>query len=235
MTSERDVNLKMVQILDETDLHEDMVQLMKRVIELNPCLSPEERNLLSLAYKNVISSRRKGLRFLSVLLEYKDTQEKPARVAQIGQYREKVVGELDKYCLELISLIDEKLLPEAQDAEGKLFYEKLRADYYRYIAENKEGDARSEYAQKAKESYERALEIANENIQPHRPTYLGLILNYSVYLYEIGGEKQAAIELAKKTESECAQTVDANSERSRPEAVNILQLLKDNVALWENE
>ena len=226
MTSERDVNLKMVQILDETDLHEDMVQLMKRVIELNSHLSPEERNLLSLAYKNVI---------LSVLLEYKDTQEKPARVAQIGQYREKVVGELDKYCLELISLIDEKLLPEAQDAEGKLFYEKLRADYYRYIAENKEGDARSEYAQKAKESYERALEIANENIQPHRPTYLGLILNYSVYLYEIGGEKQAAIELAKKTESECAQTVDANSERSRPEAVNILQLLKDNVALWENE
>ena len=46
---------------------------------------------------------------------------------------------------------------------------------------------------------------------------------------------QEAIALAKKTESECAETVDANSDKSRPEAVSILQLLKDNVALWENE
>ena len=235
MASERDVDLEMVQILEQTDLDDDMVQLMKRVIELNPCLSSEERNFLSIAYKKVIASRRNGLRFLSALLEYKDTHEKPERAAQVVQYRNKVISEVDNYCLELISIVDEKLLPEASDAEAKLFYEKLRGDYFRYIAENKEGEAREEFAKKAKDAYERALDVASKEIAPHKPIYLGLILNYSVYLYEIGGEKEQAIALAKKTESECAETVDANSDKSRPEAVSILQLLKDNVALWENE
>jgi 14-3-3 protein epsilon len=61
---------------------------------------------------------------------------------------------------------------------------------------------------------------------------LGLVLNYSVFLYEIAGEKQEATELAKKTYEECGLTIKNNSSESFNEATNILQLLRENVGLW---
>jgi 14-3-3 protein epsilon len=59
-----------------------------------------------------------------------------------------------------------------------------------------------------------------------------LVLNYSVFLDEIAGEKQTAVELAKKTYEECGVTVANNSKDSFGEATNILQLLRENVAIW---
>ena len=233
MATERDADLEMVQILDQTDRHQDMIDIMKRVIDLNPCLTADERALLSVSYKNVISVRRDGLRMLSGLLEQDQTKENPRRVEQVTEYRKKITSELDAYCLELIQLVDEKLLPEAKDAEARLFYEKLKGDYFRYVAESKEGEERQEYSEKARKEYEKALETAEKEIQPHEPAYLGLILNYSVYLCEIAGQKQEAIELAKKTYNECSETVEANKDETFQEATNILQLLKDNVASWE--
>ena len=233
MSTERDAALEMVQILDQTDRHQDMIDFMKQVIDLNPCLSPEERNLLSVSYKNVIGVRREGLRMLTSLLEQEQTKENEHRVAQVTEYRDRIIGELDAYCLELVALVDEKLLPEAKDADARLFYEKLKGDYFRYVAESKEGKAREEYSEKAGHEYEKALEIAEKEVQPYEPAYLGLILNYSVYLCEIAGKKAEAIELAQKTYNECSQTVDSNKDEMFQEATNILQLLKDNVAAWE--
>ena len=58
-TSQRDDYLFMVQILDSTDRRQDMIDLMKKVIDLNPELNSEERNLLSMSYKNIIKILQK--------------------------------------------------------------------------------------------------------------------------------------------------------------------------------
>lgn len=231
-TSKRDDYIYMVQILDQTDRHQDMVDLMKKVIDLNPELNNNERNLLSVSYKNIITVRRSGLRVLGVL-EQDENSENNNRLPKLQAFKSTLIEELDKYCYELINLVDTKLLPAAKTPEAQLFYEKLKADYYRYICEAKEGDEKKESAAKAKECYERALEIAKDQIQPFKPSYLGLILNYSVYLYEIAEQKDKAIELAKTTKDEVENTIDQNTDdESFTEANTILNLLLENVELW---
>jgi 14-3-3 protein epsilon len=69
----------------------------------------------------------------------------------------------------------------------------------------------------------------------YKPTSLGLVLNYSVFLFEIVGKKDEAIELASKTFSECEGALNNNSPAGYEEAANILQLLRDNVALWTGQ
>ena len=235
MSSERDVALFMAQILDQTDRHDDMVQAMKKVIELNPDLNNDERNLLSVAYKNIVGSRRNGLRMIAAIIEHEDGRGNAARVEQLNAYKATILQELEKYCNELIGLVDTCLLPAAKNAEGRVFYEKLKADYYRYICESKPEAEKSEPANKAKQCYENAMDIAKAEIQPSRPTSLGLVLNYSVFLYEIIGQKQEAIDLAQKTYNDCSASVDDNSDNSYSEATMILQLLRDNVSLWTQD
>jgi 14-3-3 protein epsilon len=209
-----------------------MIGLLKRAIDLDPSLNAEERNLLSVSYKYVITDRRSAIRVLTSMLDQEETKVSQVRIDHVRKFRTAIIGELDGYALELINLVDSTLLPAATTADSKLFFEKLKADYWRYIAENKEGDERVETANNATNAYEKAMEIAKQEIPEYKPAVLGLVLNYSVCLYEIVGKRDEAIELAKKTFTECENTVNNNTPKTYEEAANILQLLQDNVALW---
>jgi len=65
-----------------------MVNFMKRVADLDVELTVEERNLLSVAYKNVIGARRASWRIISSI-EQKDDKDADAK-AKIVKYREMV-------------------------------------------------------------------------------------------------------------------------------------------------
>lgn len=118
-----------------------MVQTMKKLIELNTELSSEERNLFSVAYKNVVGARRLSLRLIASAAQRVDGSAKKARLAT--KYREKVETELRELCNEALALLDKLLLPKSIDCESKVFYLKLKGDYYRYLAEIAVSDART--------------------------------------------------------------------------------------------
>lgn len=235
MSSEREVALFMAQIYDQTDRHEDMVETMKKVIHLDSNLNTDERNLLSVAYKNIVGSRRNSLRMMTAIIEHEESRGNTNRVEQLNQYKSTILVELEKYCNDLIGLVDTQLLPAAKESEARVFYEKLKADYYRYICESKPDEEKIEPQNKAKECYEDALEITKNELNPCCPTSLGLVLNYSVFLYEIIGKKQEAIELAQKTYNECSNGIDELTDEQYSEATMILQLLRDNVSLWTQD
>ena len=73
---------------------------MKDVTEKKPILSVEERNLLSVAYKNVVGSRRSSWRVLSSI-EQKKTDDL-AKQELVRNYRKKVEQELEHICKEVI-------------------------------------------------------------------------------------------------------------------------------------
>ena len=52
----------MARLAEQMERFEDMVDYMKKVIEINKDLKDEERNLLSIAYKNVVGQRRTAWR-----------------------------------------------------------------------------------------------------------------------------------------------------------------------------
>ena len=122
---------------DEGSIHDvsrydEMVDHMKAVANNhNVELSVEERNLLSVAYKNVIGSRRASWRVISSIENKGDAD----RAEHIKSYRSKIEGELVDICNDILTIIDNNLIPNSTSEEGKVFYYKMKGDYHRYLAE----------------------------------------------------------------------------------------------------
>ncbi|OHT16045.1 14-3-3 protein [Tritrichomonas foetus] len=235
MSTERDLKFFMARVADQAERYQDVIAHLDVIINSDPKLSADERNLLSVAYKALTGSSRSALRTVNAFLEDESIKAIPERVSKLTDLKNRLVKELDDHCNELIQLTDSKLLPAADDAATKVFYEKLKADYYRYSVEFKPESDRKDGSDKAKASYEAAMNIATAELTKANPSYLGLALNYSVFLYEIIGQKQEAIDLADKSFKEAVDLLDELGEDEYSEATLILQLLKDNVALWTEE
>jgi len=79
----------------------------------------------------------------------------------IKKYREKIEGELNEFCEDILSLLDTQLIKRSSNSEAKVFYLKMKGDYYRYISEYATGSRHKEVSNGALESYEEASKIAN--------------------------------------------------------------------------
>ena len=88
------------------------------------------RNLLSVAYKNVVGARRSSWRVISSIEQKTEGSERKQQMAK--EYREKIEKELREICGDVLSLLDKYLIPKASNAESKVFYLKMKGDYYRY-------------------------------------------------------------------------------------------------------
>ena len=236
MSNDRELSLYMAQILDQTDRREDTVNLMKHVVELDPCLSESERNLLSASYKHIISEHRNGLRILEAIAEHEEGVATQHRKDQIQVIRGKIINDLNSTCNELINMIESKLMPASNDPKATIFYRKLVADYYRYMCEANSEPERNLYVEKAKESYQSALALAKDEIKASSPAYLGLVLNYAVFTEEILGNTNEALTLAQNIYNESSPLIeDDNSDDSYSEASMILQLFRDNITAWSQK
>ena len=102
-----------------------MVENMKTVASTDQELSVEERNLLSVAYKNVIGARRASWRIVSSIEQKEESKGNEAQVTLIKEYRNKIEQELAKICDDILSVLDGSLIPAAGSGESKVFYYKM--------------------------------------------------------------------------------------------------------------
>ena len=152
----------------------------------------------------------------------------------IKMYKTKVEHELNRICTDILSLLDSKLLNSDLAPEPKVFYQKMKADYYRYLAEFAEGSSKKDHAGKADEAYQSATKTAT-NLAPTHPIRLGLALNYSVFLYEVQSKQEEACELAKQAFDDAIAELDTLDEESYKDSTLIMQLLRDNLTLWTSD
>jgi len=221
----------MAKLAEQAERYEEMVESMKKVATNATCdLTLEERNLLSVAYKNVVGARRASLRIIGSI-EMKEEQKGGEKVQMIKGYKSKVESELNEICCDILQLLDGSLIKEELAPEPKVFYQKMKADYYRYLAEFSSGDTKSEHAGKAEESYTEATSAAAE-LAPTHPIRLGLALNYSVFLYEVQNKQDDACTLAKRAFDDAIAELDTLDEESYKDSTLIMQLLRDNLTLW---
>lgn len=102
-----------------------MVDAMKNVANLDVELTVEERNLLSVGYKNVVGSRRASWRILSSIEQKEDARGNEQNVKRIQGYRQKVESELTDICNNIMTVIDEHLIPSCTAGESTVFYYKM--------------------------------------------------------------------------------------------------------------
>ncbi|XP_069813388.1 14-3-3 protein zeta/delta [Dendropsophus ebraccatus] len=218
---------------EQAERYDDMAACMKRVTEEGGELSNEERNLLSVAYKNVVGARRSSWRVISSIEQKTDGSEKKQQMAR--EYREKIETELREICNDVLSLLDKYLVPNASQAESKVFYLKMKGDYYRYLAEVASGDDKKTIVEQSQQAYQDAFDISKMEMQPTHPIRLGLALNFSVFFYEILNSPERACSLAKTAFDEAIAELDTLSEESYKDSTLIMQLLRDNLTLWTSD
>jgi len=235
MTETREDHVYMAKLAEQAERYDEMVEATKKVAELNVELTVEERNLLSVAYKNVVGARRASWRIISSIEQKEENKGNETNVRRIKDYRKKVEEELAKICLDILQVLDKNLISSSQSSESKVFYYKMKGDYYRYLAEFRAGDARKQASENAHEAYKSASEIASKDLAPTHPIRLGLALNFSVFYYEIMNSPDKACQLAKQAFDDAITELDKLSEDSYKDSTVIMQLLRDNLTLWTSD
>merc|ERR1712223_1122282 len=143
--------------------------------------------------------------------------------------------ELKDICEDVLSLLDKYLIPKASNAESKVFYLKMKGDYFRYIAEVEVGDERKTVVENSQQAYVDATEISKKEMKPTHPMHLGLALNHSVFSYEILNAPEEACKLAKSAFDDAMGELDKLDEHSYKDSTLIMQLLRDNLTLWTSD
>merc|ERR1712139_231653 len=141
----------------------------------------------------------------------------------------------DKICTTILGVLDNNLIPKASNGESKVFYQKMKADYYRYIAEFSGDDKKAKAAESARAAYAEAAAVAEKDLAVTHPIRLGLALNYSVFQYEVLANPDEACKMARTAFEDAIAELDNVAEDSYKDSTLIMQLLRDNLTLWTSD
>ncbi|CAD2089073.1 14-3-3 protein [Plasmodium berghei] len=227
-------------LAEQAERYDEMADAMRTLVE--QCvnndkdeLTVEERNLLSVAYKNAVGARRASWRIISSVEQKEMSKANVHNKNVAATYRKKVEEELNSICQDILNLLTKKLIPNTSESESKVFYYKMKGDYYRYISEFSCDEGKKEASNFAQEAYQKATDIAENELPSTHPIRLGLALNYSVFFYEILNQPHQACEMAKRAFDDAITEFDNVSEDSYKDSTLIMQLLRDNLTLWTSD
>ena len=128
----------MARVAEQAERFDDMVDFLTQVIDSKDSdFSTEERNLLSVGFKNLIGVKRTAIRTIAAI-------EQNPKYSKYGEalaaYKKKIEEELFQQCQHIVDIVKDKCMKVAADSESKAFFLKMVGDYYRYVAESAQGD-----------------------------------------------------------------------------------------------
>ena len=194
-------------------------------------LTKEEKNIFYKSFKYVVNSKRSAWLSINYLEEKEKNDE---RMEIIKNYKNIIEKDILDICKNVITLINNFLLTKAGIDESKMFYLKMKGDYYRYLCEFKALNENKNYLEESEKNYKNAIELS-QNISWIGTIKLGLYLNYSVFIYEIKKDTKKAIQIAKEAVKSAKKYSDKIKEEEDKDAEITIQVLKENINYWEED
>ena len=184
----------MARVAEQAERFDDMVGYLQGVVtNKSEDFTTEERNLLSVGFKNQIGSKRTAIRTISAI----EQNPKYSKFNNgLSEYKKKIESELYDQCLSIVDIVKEKCMKVAATDETKAFFYKMIGDYYRYVAECASEDKLEIVKNGALENYQLA-QTSSESLNACNPIRLGLALNFSVFHYEVMNNHKQACELGE--------------------------------------
>ena len=220
--SEIDNKLYLARICHLSGLHEETLKYMEEVIILkNGNINEEEKNLLFNSLKALINFRRESWRTVNAL-ESKEIKNNSNLLPRVTELKFTLEEEIKTFVNKGIELIDKKLLKDNISDELKAMYYKIKGDYIRYIIELTPD-----------ENYKIGLNIC-ESLSNLSIIKVGLILNYSVFLYEVIKDYKTAYILLNNTYQATLKNIsDNNYDAALIKDLNkLLDIFKENISKW---
>ena len=223
----------MARVAEQAERFDDMVDFLKEVISAKDSdFTTEERNLLSVGFKNLIGGKRTALRTIAAI----EQNPKYSKYSEaLTKYKRRIEDELFDQCILIVNLVKDRCMKVASTAESKAFFLKMVGDYYRYVAESAQGDKLQQVKNGALDFYNQASEIANKDLEACNPIRLGLALNFSVFHFEVMNDHKKACELGENALQAALDKIDDCDEETFRDAKSIIELLKENLSLWKEE
>ena len=137
----------------------------------------EERDLLSVVFKNAVDSRRAAWRVITSIEQKEKSKSEEKLASYAREYIVKVENELQKIREGVLALMDKKLVPSPSTNESKAFYYKMKSDYYRYFAEFATGETKSKASEDARDACVEANKIAENDLAVTHPVRLAMALS----------------------------------------------------------
>ena len=224
--------ISLARITEQAERHEETIKYMEEIVKSKKeDLTVEERNILSAAYKSCVSARRSAWRSIYGV-EFKEKSNNSKFLYLVTDLKSTLEKELNELCNRMLSLIDDYLLKKASSEESKVFYMKMKGDYYRYLAEFLMGDENKDVADKSRKSYQEANELASK-LTCTNPIKLGLALNFSVFYYEVMNDPKTACKIASDAFEAAIHQLENIEDEQYKDSTTILQLLKENIDMWK--
>jgi len=187
-------NIFMARVAEQAERFDDMVHYLQEVVKAkNEDFTTEERNLLSVGFKNQIGSKRTAIRTISAIEQ--NPKYSKFNDGLLG-YKKKIEQELYNQCLSIVEIVKSQCMSKCATDETKAFFYKMIGDYYRYVAECAQGDQLETVKNGALENYQLA-QTTSESLNACNPIRLGLALNFSVFHYEVMNNHKQACELGE--------------------------------------
>ena len=230
-------NLYLSMLAEQCEYYNDMYYYLEDMIKFDKdkVFNYDERNLLSIAMNNKTKPNLNAIRTVFAYMNKEKKKDKSSFLPFIIEYKQKLVVELEENCKKFIELIDLYLLPKVNDDQSKVFYYKMKGDNYRRMAEG-EDNLNKEVIEGAKSSYDNALKYV-KSLKIIDPIRLGLLLNLSVFYYENLKNSQKAIEICRNTIKESEKDLENINEDDdeNKDAMSIINIIKENLSMWESE
>ena len=222
----------MARVAEQAERFDDMVYYLQEVVKSkSEDFTTEERNLLSVGFKNQIGSKRTAIRTISAIEQNPKYQKFNDG---LSSYKKKIEGELYDQCISIVDIVKGQCMKVAATDETKAFFYKMIGDYYRYVAECATADKLESVKSGALENYQLASSTS-QSLNACNPIRLGLALNLSVFHYEVMNNHKQACELGEAALSDALEKIDDVDEETFRDAKSIIELLKENLSLWKEE
>lgn len=217
--------------LNDVSRYREATEYLKKAVQINPTLSKKNQTYFGIIYKDAIDLFRNTLRHLQT-----EEEQSPSYALDLIQLSiKKATAELSSLCESALYLINDFLLPNAEDAYSKTFYNKMKGDMFRYLYEFADS-GQKEIMRNAEESYKAAIQIATTDLNSQDPVRLGTILNYSVFVYEHMKNKTEAVKLLKDALYQAQnETKILPDDGSKNESLTIIQVMQTNLSNWVPE
>ena len=227
---ERNVYLAMLS--EQCEKYEDMRFYLEEIFKFKmDYLNLDECNLISISYRKIINFHRNALKTIKFYESQEKKKENSFYIKWIQEYKNKIEIELVDICTNIVNNMDTYLIPKAKDIETQIFYNKTKADCYRYMAENVIDN--KIFAEKALKCYNEASDLSKQ-IPKMNQLRLGTALNLSIFHNEILGDIKTAYKITKETLEISSKAFEEKDEEDLEfkDSFRILDSMKENLQLW---